>query len=234
MRDKIIKIKTLLPSFIYNLLKIIYHILRFHNLINPLYSSSNKITFGNEETGNFLKSKILNSKIFLEFGSGNTTIIAEENKLNYYSIESDKNFFTYLKKNGVKKIHFYSLGYVEFYSYPLLKSSLFKNYYKSKAKKYASDIFNKLNKDFIFPDLIMVDGRYRVLCMLNIFKFLKINKLFETCVILDDYSKRDYYNEIQNFFKISLSGRMAVCFINENKSLSDLDNLIEKYSDDPR
>ena len=53
MRDKIIKIKTLLPSFIYNLLKIIYHILRFHNLINPLYSSSNKITFGNEETGNF-------------------------------------------------------------------------------------------------------------------------------------------------------------------------------------
>ena len=48
----------------------------------------------------------------------------------------------------------------------------------------------------------MVDGRYRVLCMLNIFKFLKINKLFETCVILDDYSKRDYYNEIQNFLKL--------------------------------
>ena len=63
MRDKIIKIKTLLPSFVYNLLKIIYHILRFHNLINPLYSSSNKITFGDKETGNFLKSKILNSKI---------------------------------------------------------------------------------------------------------------------------------------------------------------------------
>ena len=65
MRDKIIKIKTLFPSFIYNLLKIFYHILRFYNLINPIYSSSNKITFGNEETGNFLKIRYLIQKFFL-------------------------------------------------------------------------------------------------------------------------------------------------------------------------
>ena len=228
------KLKLFLPSFAYNFAKKIYHLLRYYNLINPNYSTSNNIYFGDKKTGNYLKEKIINSKTYLEFGSGNTTIFALENKKKYLSIESDRNFYFFLKKKNIKDIFFYSLGFVEFYSYPLFKNFFTKNLYKNKAKIYASNIFKRLNLRKTNPDLILVDGRYRVLCMLNIFIFLKENNLFDTCVILDDYKDREYYQEINNYFKIDLFGRLGVCYLDNKVNLSKIESLIEKYSDDPR
>ena len=48
-------------TFLYKFLKIIFHILRYLNIIKPKYSTSNRIVFGDIETGDFLKKKILNS-----------------------------------------------------------------------------------------------------------------------------------------------------------------------------
>lgn len=229
------KIKNFLPSFLYKILKKIYHILRFYNLINPNYSTNNNITFGNKNTGDYLKNKIISANFFLEFGSGNTTLIAQENNIAYYSIESDRNFFTYMKrKKNIKNIFFYSLGFVEFYSYPLLRLNFLESFYKYRSKEYASKIFDKLNKDLIYPDLILVDGRYRVLCMLNIFKFLKKNKLTKTCVVLDDYKDRIYYKIIEKFFNISYSGRLGICYLKNGALSNELNELIEQYSVDPR
>jgi len=227
-------IKKILPNFLYNFLKKVYHIFRYYNLLNPNYSSSDKITFGDLKTGNFLKDKILNASAYLEFGSGNTTIFASKNDIKYYSIESDRNFYFYLKKKDIKNIFFYSLGFVEFYSYPLFKSNIFKKIYKNKAKIYASEIFKKFSKNSILPDLILVDGRYRVLCMLNTFIYLKKNNLFKTCVILDDFKYREYYNIINIFFNVSLIGRLGVCYIKEDVPKENINDLINKYSYDER
>jgi hypothetical protein len=226
--------KKVLPSFIFNLFKNIFHILRYHNIINPNYNVDESIKFGDSKTGHFLKKKILNSKIFLEFGSGNTTLLAFKNNKQYYSVESDRNFYFYLKKRGVKNLFFYSLGYVGFFSYPLLKNSILNRFYKKKAKLYSSKIFQELKKKLIFPDLILVDGRYRVLCMLNIFLYLRSHNLTKTVVILDDFKERDYYHEIKSFFKVNLEGRLGVFYINEQAPIENIENLIEKFSADPR
>ena len=217
------------------MIKKTYHILRFYNFINPNYSTNTNIIFGNKHTGDYLKNKIISAKCYLEFGSGNTTLFAHENDIIYYSIESDRNFYTFMKrKKYIKNIFFYSLGFVQFYSYPLFSFDFLVAFYKRRSKEYASKIFEKLNKDLIYPDLIFVDGRYRVLCMLNIFKFLKKNKLTKTCVVLDDYKNRIYYNIIEKFFNISYSGRLGICYL-KNEALSDgLNELIEEYSCDPR
>ena len=229
------KFKKLLPSFLYQFFKKVYHILRYYNLINPNYSTTDKITFGSLDAGSFLKKRIINSKCFLEFGSGNTTIFANDNKTTFYSVESDRNFFTYMrKKKKIKNILFFSLGFVEFYSYPLFSSKILKFFYKNKAKAYASKIFEKLINNSIKPDLILVDGRYRVLCMLNIFKFLKKNDLSKTCVVLDDFKDRQHYEIIKNFFDISYSGRLGICYLKDQTSLISVDQLIEEYSHDPR
>ena len=98
--------KKIFPSFIYIFFKKIYHILRFYNIINPEYSTSDSIKFGDEETGKFLREKIIRSKIFLEYGSGNTSILAFKNNVNIYSIESDRNFYFFLKKKKLKKFIF--------------------------------------------------------------------------------------------------------------------------------
>ena len=71
--------------------------------------------------------------------------------------------------------------------------------------------------------------------MLNIFKFLKENNLFKTCVILDDFKDRDYYNMIKIFFKVSLIGRLGICYIKkEIEQTQDVNKLIEYYSYDDR
>ena len=229
------KIKNFLPSFLYKLIKKTFHIFRFYNLVKPNYTTSNKIVFGSLEAGEFLKKKITGAKCFLEFGSGNTTIFAQEKKIKFFSIESDRNFFFYMKcKKKINNISFQSLGYVEFYSYPLFRSNFFKFYYKKRAKSYASDIFNKFNQNSIYPDLILVDGRYRVLCMLNIFKFLKKNNFFSTCVILDDLKNRAHYKIINDFFNVSYLGRLGVCHIKDNIQSERVDDLIENYAYDPR
>jgi hypothetical protein len=82
------KIKNILPDFIYLILKKIYHILRFFNFIRVNYTTGDKISFGISEAGDFLKEKISNSKIFLEFGSGNTTIFAQKNNMKNNSYKS--------------------------------------------------------------------------------------------------------------------------------------------------
>jgi len=226
--------KKFFPKKIYFFFKKIYHILRFYNIFNPNYKSSDKIKFGDDNTRKYLKDKILHSKIFLEYGSGNTTILASKNNIKNFSVESDRNFYFYLKKMGLRNLYFYSLGYVSFYSYPLFESSIFKKYYSNKAKLYASEILNKLENESNHPDLILIDGRYRVLCMLFVYNFLKSKNLFKTCVILDDFKDREYYNVIKKFFNVTLIGRLGICYIKETNKDEKIDILIEKYSYDER
>ena len=53
------------PRFLYDILKMIYHILRYYGLINPNYSTSNLVRFGEKKCGNFIKKKILKSNFIL-------------------------------------------------------------------------------------------------------------------------------------------------------------------------
>jgi hypothetical protein len=71
--------------------------------------------------------------------------------------------------------------------------------------------------------------------MLTIFRFLKQNDLFNTCIVLDDFKLRDYYNVITQFFDVKLRGRLGVCFIKKKISVDEgLNKKIEYYSHDPR
>ena len=139
-----------------------------------------------------------------------------------------------MKKKNIKNILFYSLGFVSFILIHFLKIISTKNFIKKKQRFMPQKYLKDFNKDLFFPDLILVDGRFRVLCMLNIFLFLKSNNLNNTCVILDDFKDRPYYNEINSFFKINLKGRLAICYVKDRISLENIKILIEKYSSDPR
>ena len=70
--------------------------------------------------------------------------------------------------------------------------------------------------------------------MLNIFKFLKKNNFFSTCIILDDLKNRAHYKIINDFFNVSYLGRLGVCHIKDNIQSERVDDLIENYAYDPR
>ena len=59
-------------------------------------------------------------------------------------------------------------------------------------------------------DLILIDGRFRVACCLNLLKHKKKIKKNDTKIILDDYLKRRHYSIIKKYFFIKKYGRIAI------------------------
>jgi len=119
-------------------------------------------------------------------------------------------------------IKFVDLGIVGEYSYPVFLI-------KKKIINYVQSInfyFKKKN----YPSFVLIDGRFRVACCLNLLKILSRKDInFE--IIIDDFFSRNHYSVLKNYFEIKKIGRMASLKVKNTK----LDNKIFKhYLLDPR
>jgi hypothetical protein len=98
-----------------NFFEIIYHVFRYYGLIKIDYSVKKKINFGSVSSNIFFTRKIKNTKIYLEYGSGSSTLFVNDycNKnidFKYVSVDSDRDFYNFLKKkNNKKKLLFIQL-----------------------------------------------------------------------------------------------------------------------------
>jgi len=207
-----------------------YYILTYYNLINKKFIINSTIDFGS--IGNkFFENKLLNCKLYLEYGSGSSTLLADRQNVNYYSIESDKSFYRTLKKSLKSKNYFLKdFGIVKEGSGPVLFSYR-KFFLRKKVKKYANDILQYLNEKNLIPDLILIDGRYRILCALYVYKFLR-EKNYSSTIIIDDYNARPYLHVVENFFDGQIIGRFGV--FDKLKEFENINELIEIYSNDQR
>ena len=221
------------------------HILRYHGFYKPIYFSEESLdnfTLGHshskknykQEATDFFKNEINMAKIYLEYGSGKTTLLAKKLEKDFYSIESDKNFYKYLKKklNNSDRLILKDFGYTYYWSFPI-------NFEKKKEKlhkvanSYSNDILKELEKKNKIPDLILVDGRYRVLVGLRLYNFFK-DKKNKFKIIFDDLnSKREYYNILHDYFEIKIiSGRIGLA--QKIKINNNIEDDIHKYSLDCR
>ncbi len=183
------------------------NIKRFKNIYKNFFFKNikieNRINFGSHQANLFFLEKLKRSYYYFEYGSGSSTLIANKYKKKFLSIELDKLYYDLIKKkiNKKGKIKFINIGPVGEYSYPLFK-------FKDRIKGYVECIDEELKKK-VYPDFILVDGRFRVACCLNLLKFEKINKGFCT-IIIDDYKKRKEYHILNSFFYIKKVGRLAL------------------------
>jgi len=184
---------------------------------------TNNVNFGSKKSNNFFKKKLKNSKHYFEYGAGSSTLYADINKKKFTSIELDKSFFFIIKERLKKKnIFFINVGPVGEFSYPLFQN-------KKKILSYIKSIdpyFNKKN----YPDFILIDGRFRVACCLNLLLIMNKKKIKST-ILIDDYKKRDYYKILRNFFYIKEVGRMAI--LNSKKKIIN-PNILSDYILDSR
>lgn len=207
-----------------------YYILVYYNFINKKFTINNNINFG-PESNKFFENKLLNCKLYLEWGSGSSTLLADRKNINYYSVESDKSFYKTLRKSLKNKNYFLKdFGIVGDNSRPVLFTYT-KFYYRKKAKEYAGDILHHLNEKNLIPDLILIDGRYRNLCALYVYKFLKDKKCSST-IIIDDYVPRIYLHILGKLFDGQIIGKQAV--FTKLKEFKNIDELIKIYSCDLR
>jgi len=184
---------------------------------------SDNINFGSRASDKFFLEKIKKSKFYFEYGSGASTLVANNLNKKFVSVELDKNYYFELKKRiKNNKIKYYSIGPVGEFSYPIFK-------FKKKIINYIQSINVYLSKKK-YPDLILVDGRFRVACCLNILLQVQ-KKSLKVSIILDDYKKRKNYRILDKFFKIKKIGRMA--FLQTSKKKAS-DEILKKYLFDPR
>jgi len=156
-----------------------------------------------------LTSRLKESTCFLEYGAGGSTVLAGEIGVStIYSVESDRGFLDAVEgavaetTAGATLVdHYVDIGPTVEWGNP--KDS-------SKAASwplYASSIWSRiLGEGSAQPDLVLIDGRFRVACFLASLHFSKPG----TTILFDDYHDRPNYHVVEKYLKpVNRAGRMA-------------------------
>lgn len=193
------------------------------NISNPNMSLKPHFT----ETDQKLFDKYLEkSKRYFEFGSGNSTIyVASKPHITFLgSIENEQNWYNQTKTNlkNVQRsseleliynyIHTHSDG-MPWGNPRKVDSIAFKNYYSSYKPEYNAD-------------LILIDGRFRVSCCLDLYHKIGM----DTVIFFDDFLNRPYYHDILQYFDIIESGNVAVVLKKKLNRLEGIQSLKEQYA----
>ncbi len=146
------------------------------------------------------------ANVILEYGSGGSTVlVAETAGKTLFSVESDaawlakmQDYFAAFPPEATLHFHHGDIGPTKAWGHP----ANIENF--RQWPDYAAKIWSEPN--FIQPDLVLIDGRFRVACFLATLFFTKA----PVTVLMDDYIDRPVYHGVEKFAKPSaITGRMA-------------------------
>ena len=140
--------------------------------------------------------------IYFEFGSGGSTNIASFYNVKTYSVESDVKWHEKLKNYGIKANYITIDLNVTSGGYPGNDTNVndWKKYIQAYKKEYNADI-------------ILIDGRFRVACALDIFNKIKN----ESIILIHDYEQRRQYHILENYYiKLKTWDTLALFIKNKN------------------
>lgn len=175
-------------------------------VILPLNSEQIDIWMPEEEK-KFLIEKQDKASVIFEYGSGGSTLSALNKGKTIFSVETDQEW--------IQKIISESPQFSEGTFYPLyvdVGSTKELGYPANEAKKdrwfnYALSPWRDAFKRGLHPDLVLIDGRFRVASFVASVVFCRKDMI----VLWDDYSERVNYHHIEKTFKPeAIIGRMAV------------------------
>lgn len=176
----------------------------------------------------YFLDRLAASTEYLEYGCGGSTVEAARFNKRFTSVESDRKFLDAVEKkigrsNG-RLIHV-NIGETKEWGIP--KHQRRWPWRKWRWKKYASTPWQNGFK----PDLILIDGRFRVLCALYTIRQLAGHD-FE--ILFDDYTNREFYSDVEDFATLKyFKGRMA-CFGPKHFDQQRLERAVSHYSGDWR
>lgn len=195
--------------------------------------------FDSDETTRWFMSKLVASKMYLEYGSGGSTCLAAKNGIRFVSVDSDRFFLNSVKKKIIKEnlyreadqvfLHA-DIGVTGGWGKPIIvgEPSVAR---LEKFRRY-SDFPNEIGTKFPLPDLVLVDGRFRVACALKAFKALQGEK--DWLLLVDDFVNRPTYQVLLDFGVLQgYVGRMAIFNGVVDSSKEKLDAAIKQYEIDP-
>ena len=85
------------------------YLLRYFSILKTKYKVSSEINFGSNQANSFFKKHLKKCKFYLEYGSGNSTLLAVRYKKKFISVEGDRSFYNYLRiSKKILKFDFFS------------------------------------------------------------------------------------------------------------------------------
>lgn len=181
------------------------------------------ISMSPPEIGKF-KEYLRESTNVFEFGCGGSTVLIShlKNIKTLHSVDSDLNWINKVKEEVKENVvfHFVNIGELTAWGHPKDESQ------KSKWPKY-SNVLKDL-PDY-FPDLVFVDGRFRVACALKSIEKMKK----ESYLIVHDYHPSRNYSVIEKWFnKIDSVDTLRVFKKKENIDTQEVQKILKQYEHD--
>ena len=180
------------------------------------------------KTAGALADLLSGSDTYLEYGVGGSTRLAVNSGLNtVIAVESDRHYLdaaTAMVEASNRPVHwipvYVDIGPTGYLGFPkTLKSRL-------KWAHYAAAPWSLS----LSPDLILVDGRFRLACALMAARHAKPG----TLVFFDDYATRPWYWSARHYLSlVARAGRAAIFEVQQSPS-ERLDQAILKAARDPR
>ena len=153
---------------------------------------------------------------YLEYGSGGSTVHAcnYNNLRKIKSIESDYKFFLTMKEKCDRSdIRYINVGKTGLCGIPIDKRDMY--LWKNYSSNYSSEF-----------DLVLIDGRFRVACLLDI-----ILKSGNPIILFHDFNNRPEYHIIKKYCEIIESvDTLVVLKINATSDRDEISDLYKIYS----
>ena len=192
-----------------------------------LYGDSLPRPYMSEKERIFLKACLKNSRKYFEFGSGGSTFYAlvYSNAL-IFSLEADSEWvekmleYDLIKKSIGNRLKFYlvDIGKTKKWSYPV------NNEFKTAYPMYSRGLLDVIGGgDDI--DLILVDGRFRVACVLQAILYCRQ----DVKILIHDFTCREYYFVVKNFLDIVYECETLVLF--KKKDVIDRSEVLRLYEE---
>jgi len=147
------------------------------------------------------------AKLYLEFGSGGSTMAATRVGVPTVSVENDPKFAAAVKKAAGRNVTLLAVdtGVTGATGFPLFRRPSSARI--ARWRRYVEAPFSILDERF--PDLILVDGRWRVACALEAARRAKLAGE-APLIMVDDYRGRAHYAVIETHLgRPEMVGRSA-------------------------
>ena len=186
-----------------------------------------------EDLAVFLRM-IEESRSYLEYGSGGSTVLAAKLHKPFVSVDTDQFFLQAVHKKigqlapNQHLIHA-DIGWTKLYGYPAFEKTSARRV--KRWKSYAELPWRNIAEG-VLPDLVMVDGRFRVAAALT--SCVHLANLPQSRILVDDYAERAHYHALEKYAQLAgMAGRMAI-FQPPSSCSPEMFEAIEEYSLDWR
>jgi len=158
----------------------------------PVENSAPVLTMPPQEAET-LRSAYEAAEVILEYGSGGSTLVAGDLPgRRVFSVESSSEWIammeTWLKQNPPKAqvvLHHGNIGKTGKWGTPASNNSV------ARWSAYPVSVWDR--PDFEHPDVVLIDGRFRLACALTV--LFRITRPVK--VLMDDYVNRPVYKQIE-------------------------------------